>query len=323
MPRRRALGTRDTNSGLVSPPGVILTEGTCGVASTHPNYKSHTTETDNVDKPQIYTIEKIRATSNHANHDDKTQTPSKPTKKRASSKSAASGATFSEGTRGMLTAGSSFKTTATEPKPSNTKSKGIKRKSDSADIDSANGTASRPVKKRGVSEHPKDKNNLIDVSSIHLDDEEYEEVPIYPTATDIRCELIALITSPGVSTAGLCRTLSVASGVSVSAQTLNTFRKKGKKGGNTASVDGADSPVFYATYVYLEKVRVLIGGKKSKHRLDMEEAWGEDGMCRRGLKTYVIRAGDSLEYDRLGRMVLGGRVCDHSGWRVLGDFLGW
>ena len=236
------------------------------------------------------------------------------------------GVVLSHGTWGIASIDPNYKAPAAETTaesfPSNAKQKGTKRKSDSTDDKGSNATGGKSTKKEAVSKHGKDKNNLVDVSSMWLDREEDEEVPIYATATDIRRELTALLQTPGVSAAGLCRTLSAVSGTSVSAGRLNTFRNKGKKGGGSASVDGADSPVFYAAYVYLEKVRVLTGGKKSKHRLEMEEAWGEDGMCRRGLQTYIIMAGQSLEYDRLGRMVLGGHVCDHSQWRVLGSAFG-
>ena len=300
MPRRNALSTKDTNSRPWPPPGVILSEGSWGIASIDPNYKVPAGDTNTNAEP-----------TNVTEH----------TKKEVSSKPIASGANFSEGTRGVVMSESSSKPTATKPNPSNTKQKGTKRKSDSVNDNGENAPASRRVKKERASEYPKDKNNLIDVSSVYLDDEEYKEVPVYATATDIRRELTGLLQSPGVSAAGLCRTLSAASGVTISAQRLRSFRNKGKKKGG-ASVDGADSPAFYAAYVYLEKVRVLTRGRKSKHRLEMEEAWGEDGMCMRGLQTYVIKAGDSLEYDRLGRMVMGGRVCDHSGWRSLGSAFG-
>lgn len=35
--------------------------------------------------------------------------------------------------------------------------------------------------------------------------------------------------------------------------------------------------MFYAAYVYFEKVRLAEGKPKSKHRLKMEEIWGDKG----------------------------------------------
>jgi hypothetical protein len=35
--------------------------------------------------------------------------------------------------------------------------------------------------------------------------------------------------------------------------------------------------VFYAAYVFFEKVRLAEGKPKSKHRVEMEEIWGGKG----------------------------------------------
>ncbi|KAL1304694.1 hypothetical protein AAFC00_003646 [Neodothiora populina] len=52
---------------------------------------------------------------------------------------------------------------------------------------------------------------------------------------------------------------------------LNRFREaKGPDGGNTNSV-------FYAACVFFEKIRVKEGKPKSKHRQEMEAAWGDQG----------------------------------------------
>ena len=356
MPRRNVLSTRDTNSRPYPPPGVILSHGTWGIPSIDPNYKPPVRETKpeprsptiaelvemfkkNDEEPRFYSGQELLAIRRALN--DEKQTTSKQTKQQVASK-----ATFSEGSWGLLTEDpkdkpkkkvakctkrvpppqpATFDTSFSEgdwgllvetpkekPDTADTEAKGVKRKADTTNSDKA--TVPKRSKKVSASDYPKDTNNLIDVSSVYLDDEEYEEVPIYATATDIRRELTTLLQTPGVSTAGLCRTLSAASGVNISAQRLNTFRNKGKKG--AATVDGTDSPVFYAAYVYVEKVRVLTGGKKSKHRLEMEEAWGDDGMSREGLQKYVSLAHSTFDYDRLGRMVMDGwRVCDHSNWR--------
>ena len=75
-------------------------------------------------------------------------------------------------------------------------------------------------------------------------------------------------------------------------------------------VDGADSPAFYAAWVYFEKERLVVGGKKSKHREEMEGAWGKKGMSRHGLKPIWAHASEVIEYDKYGRLVIDGRVCE-------------
>ena len=45
---------------------------------------------------------------------------------------------------------------------------------------------------------------------------------------------------------------------------------------------GASHNVFYGAYVFFEKVRIAEGKPKTKHRLDMEAAWGADGGISRG-----------------------------------------
>lgn len=196
-----------------------------------------------------------------------------------------------------------------EPKPK-AKRASAKRKVDDSNTE---GTASKRTKKASKSKDSvssavagKDNNGLIDVSAVYLDGEEDECVPVYATAADIRRQLTALIAMPGVTQAGICRSISAYSGTPVTAAQLSSFRAKGKKGG--ASVHGADSPAFYAAYVYFEKLRVLQGGKKSKHRLDMEDAWGQVGMSGRGLKPMWSICGQSLTYDSLGRLLVDGRV---------------
>ena len=38
-------------------------------------------------------------------------------------------------------------------------------------------------------------------------------------------------------------------------------------------IHGAESAVFYASYVFFEKLRVKLGKPKSKKRLEMEKVW--------------------------------------------------
>ena len=66
---------------------------------------------------------------------------------------------------------------------------------------------------------------------------------------------------------------------------------------------GASHNVFYGAYVFFEKVRIAEGKPKTKHRLDMEAAWGAYG-------------GISRESDRGGYVPISlSLFCD--GWALL------
>lgn len=95
----------------------------------------------------------------------------------------------------------------------------------------------------------------------------------------------------------------------IRASSLAGFRSKGGKRDGSAAVDGADSLVFYAAYVFFEKERLLSGGRKGKGRLGMEEVWGEGGMERVGCKSLLLGPGESAGYDRFGRLLVDGVVC--------------
>ncbi len=119
----------------------------------------------------------------------------------------------------------------------------------------------------------------FDVSGIVLPGEEYDDVPVFDTCTEIRRKINAHLKKPGATQAQLCRDMSAqlydnCPPKGLQSSQLATFRKgKGVR-------SGAKSAVFYAAYVFFEKLRIKEGKPKSKHRLSMEEEWGEDGMDR-------------------------------------------
>ena len=219
----------------------------------------------------------------------------------------------SHGSWGTLCADPNYKPGAKveyKPKPEPKKA-GTKRKNNDSNTE---GTTAKRTKGASKSESEagfnsqagKDTNGLTDVSSISLEGEEDEDVPVYPTAVDIRKQLSTLLQTPGVTQARLCRSLSDVSGDSITVHQLRAFRDEGKKGG--ASVHGADSPAFYAASLYTEKLRILQGGKKSGHRLDMEDAWGDSGMSRKGLKSLCLIGNHTVTYDNLGLMLINGTI---------------
>ncbi|KAK3059996.1 hypothetical protein LTS18_009577 [Coniosporium uncinatum] len=74
----------------------------------------------------------------------------------------------------------------------------------------------------------------------------------------------------GVTQASFCRDLKAqyhAENKGISASQLENFRNK--KGPNA----GYQAAVFYAAYVFFEKIRMEEGKGKSKHREAMEEKW--------------------------------------------------
>ncbi len=66
---------------------------------------------------------------------------------------------------------------------------------------------------------------------------------------------------------------------------------------------GASTKVFYAAYVFFEKLRLAEGKSKSKHRLEMEARWGEEGMRReRGGRRVTCHQDERPVVDQYGRM---------------------
>ncbi|KIW91892.1 uncharacterized protein Z519_07862 [Cladophialophora bantiana CBS 173.52] len=199
-----------------------------------------------------------------------------------------------------------------------------KRKSDSneneIDLDdgTADSTVPKPNKKAKKDESATRKGNAQqkgagskskqgaagdnDVSSIHLDGDERDSVPVYDTCDDIRTKINRFLReTPGASNAGFTRTINAAlpqsTGVKATAAQLGRFLKK------HGPTDGAESPVFYASYVFFEKLRIKWEKPKSKKREEMESVWGPQGMglhdlgnrsfiCHQSERPYVTKFGE-------------------------------
>ncbi|OTA86163.1 hypothetical protein M434DRAFT_400012 [Hypoxylon sp. CO27-5] len=158
---------------------------------------------------------------------------------------------------------------------------------------SASGSTSRATKDRA----------LPDISNIHLAGEETDSVPVFDTCDEIRKKINAHLRTSGVTQAQFCRDLysqlHVPKVKSIQSAQLSSFlRGKGPR-------TGAKSTVFYAAYVYFEKLRIAQGKPKSKHREDMEDIW----WCRGGFDrtsdhrtSYITASGHTgLSFDRYGR----------------------
>ncbi|KAK8176027.1 hypothetical protein IWX90DRAFT_464441 [Phyllosticta citrichinensis] len=111
-----------------------------------------------------------------------------------------------------------------------------------------------------------------DLADITLPKEDTDEVEVYDSCDEIRKKINAHLREPGVTQAQFCRDLAAMCHTpkkpkSIQSRQLTAFRdQKEADAGNT-------SVVYYAAYVFFEKLRLKDGKPKSSHRKGMEEAW--------------------------------------------------
>ena len=151
---------------------------------------------------------------------------------------------------------------------------------------------------------------VADLSHIHLEGEKEESVKILDTRDDVRKKINDHLKGP-LTQAALCRELSELMPYdTVNARHLQRFLKfKGPRA-------GGHSPVFYAGYVYFEKLQLHQGKKKSAKREKMEEAWNkEGGVLREGshnIQLFCV-AGESWRIVYLGQIQIKGQPSGFSG----------
>ncbi|KAI8626987.1 hypothetical protein F5Y19DRAFT_443926 [Xylariaceae sp. FL1651] len=129
--------------------------------------------------------------------------------------------------------------------------------------------------KSGAATKTKTATSLPDISSIHLPGEETDSVEVYDTCDEIRRKINAHLKTPGLTQAQFCRDLYAQWNAprckSIQSKQLADFRAmKGPRA-------GAKSSVFYAAYVYFEKLRIAQKKPKTAHRENMEERWMDEG----------------------------------------------
>ncbi|ORY60742.1 uncharacterized protein BCR38DRAFT_349871 [Pseudomassariella vexata] len=142
-----------------------------------------------------------------------------------------------------------------------------------------------------------------DISNIHLKCEETDSVPVFDTCDEIRRKINAHLKTPGLTQAQFCRDLfsqlNTPKVKSIQSSTLTSFRgKKGPKAGCT-------STVFYAAYVYFEKLRIAQGKPKNKHREDMERIWACQGgfdLENDGRESYIVMSGERPCMNQYGQV---------------------
>lgn len=121
----------------------------------------------------------------------------------------------------------------------------------------------------------------VDLSDIVLPGEDDDMVPVYDTCDEVRRKINAYLKRPGVTQAQFCRDIHAQlrrpdrPARPFASHQLARFR--GMKGPLT----GCSSDLFYAAYVFFEKLRIKEGRPKTKHRREMEEIWGWTGMERK------------------------------------------
>ena len=144
--------------------------------------------------------------------------------------------------------------------------------------------------------------SLLDVSSIQ-DLEPDEPLPVYDTCDTVRRKIRAMLARDGVTQADFLRAIAVAAHGENSTKKLNAgslygfMKQKGPLAGNA-------NGVYYAAYVFFEKLRIKQGKAKSKDREMMEEIHpgGVDTKVQSGKISYVVAADSEAWMDKYGRV---------------------
>ncbi|EFQ28964.1 uncharacterized protein GLRG_04108 [Colletotrichum graminicola M1.001] len=187
-------------------------------------------------------------------------------------------------------------------------SRSRKRKSDATDGDAGAAataaTAEPAPKKKKTTKKVDDVGPLPDLSGIYLDGDEDMSVRIYDTCEDVRTKIRRLLRRGGVTKAAFLRTLVKAayppgSTHKIASNLLDNFlKKKGPVAGNTSSV-------FYAAYVFFEKLRIRDEKPKTQKREEMEDEWPLGFETREQLDrcSYIVGAGSEVALNEYGRAV--------------------
>ena len=143
-----------------------------------------------------------------------------------------------------------------------------------------------------------------DVSCIRLEGEEDLSVPVYDTCDEIRKKIGAYLRKPGVTQAGFLREIAKAypEGKKIYTKVLNDFLgKRGATSGNTSSV-------FYGSYIFFEKLRIVDKKPKSKHREQMEREYPGKGIDtkQRHDRVWCVKGEQPYE-DKFGKIHIEGR----------------
>ncbi|KAK7943257.1 uncharacterized protein PG986_012370 [Apiospora aurea] len=145
-----------------------------------------------------------------------------------------------------------------------------------------------------------------DLSRIHLEVGDDGLVPVFDTCDEVRLKINEhMKNTPGLTAAQFCRDLYVhlrgTKFTGLQSKQLNDF--KAKEGPRA----GCSSSLFYAAYVFFEKLRIAQGQPKSRHRINMETIWASQGgfdLKNDGRHGLNIPAGKTPVMDEFGRIYL-------------------
>ncbi|KAK6353599.1 hypothetical protein TWF696_005562 [Orbilia brochopaga] len=153
------------------------------------------------------------------------------------------------------------------------------------------------------------------IAAIHLPGEETDTVPVYDTCDVIRRKITTALSGDHTK-ASLLRALAACTSDPTRAIPATSFQHFMSAKGRTG---GSKSRIFYAAYVYFEKLRIAEGKKKTKSRIEMEEAWGDAGMDYMNIGRPILVSNDEdIQIDRYGREVV--IRADGSMMHMLGEF---
>ncbi|PYI14459.1 hypothetical protein BO99DRAFT_406659 [Aspergillus violaceofuscus CBS 115571] len=163
-------------------------------------------------------------------------------------------------------------------------------------------TAATAGKGRG-SGRAADGNSEYDVSGIELEVEEDDEleVPVFETCDRVRDMIRKHVERPGVTKAGFLRDAAKAAfpggDKTINSGLLHVFLKQeGALVGNTGIV-------FYAAYVFFDKLRIKNGEPKDDFRLTMEDIWPYGIEREKPVNgPWIVRAGSQPYINEFGQV---------------------
>ncbi|KAI0021354.1 hypothetical protein F4780DRAFT_738039 [Xylariomycetidae sp. FL0641] len=141
---------------------------------------------------------------------------------------------------------------------------------------------------------------LPDISGVYLAGEEEDDVWVYESCDEVRRKINAHLKTPGLTAAQFCRDLYAQLRrprcKAIQSKQLADFR--GGRGART----GARSTVYYAAYVYFEKLRLALRKPRSEHRKAMEELWpgGFDRTVDHNTSYIFLNDGFDRAFDEFG-----------------------
>jgi hypothetical protein len=144
---------------------------------------------------------------------------------------------------------------------------------------------------------------LLDVSNIYLDGEDEMDVPVHETCDMVRRKIRSFVGKNGVTQAAFLRAATAAAhGAGAKAIASGSFSNfmalKGPLAGNT-------NAVYYASYVFFEKLRIKQKKPKSADREEMEyiHPAGVDTVHVSSNQHYIVSSeARSVGIDKYGRI---------------------